>query len=141
MRYKHVVILVTAAILSGCAPALQAQGAGTCRPADQSSALVQSEITSIATGVDSLSKAARDTSGIPATTSSKISLVTDSRICDKAVQAVNTLLGTSGLARRVYVIKIDVSFGVVDPELANAPGTSALFIFDRKWTHKDTMLN
>ncbi len=112
----------------------------TCRAADQSSALVQSEVITIATGTDSLTKAARDSSGIPATTSSRISLVSDFKTCDKAVQAINTLLSTPGLVRRVYVIKVDASFAVVDPELANASGTDAVFIFDRRWVHKDTML-
>ena len=66
--------------------------------------------------------------------------MTDSRTCDKAVQAINTLLATPGAVRRVYVVKIDASFAVVDPALPGALGETAIFIFDRKWIHKDTML-
>lgn len=138
MRQTHAFHVAIAAVLSGCAPALQAQAASSCRPADQSSDQVQAMVSDIATGTDSLSKADRDSTGIPATTISKISLTTDSRTCDKAVQAVNTVFGTPGVARQVYVIKIDASFAVVDPQ--SPPGMDAVFIFDRKWIHKETML-
>ncbi len=141
MRLHSSFIPTCIVCLVGCAPALTAQGTSTCRLADQSSALVQAEVTGIATGTDSLSQAARDSTGIPATTTAKISYITDSRTCDKAVAALNVTLQTPGLARRVYVVKVDIAYAVVDPELAFAPGTSAVFVFDRKWKHQDTMLH
>lgn len=140
MRQSRAFYAAMAIVLAGCAPVLHAQSAGSCRPADQTSALVQSELTGIATGTDSLSQSTRDSTGIPATTVSKISLVTDSRTCDKAAQAINTLLGTPSTVRQVYVIKVDATYAVVDPALSDAPGATAVFVFDRRWTHKDTML-
>jgi hypothetical protein len=58
----------------------------------------------------------RTAAGLEASDSSKVVLVTDSRICDKAVTGINTFKQTTGLPRHVYLVKAGSYYLAFDPD-------------------------
>lgn len=106
--------------------------AQACKPADAVSKTVLGDLTSIATGTDSMSNATRTLNKIPA--SSSVSYVTTTTTCQKAVTALNTMFHTTGASRQLYVFAIGSSFIAIDPTLPTSQGgPDAEFVFDKKW--------
>ena len=97
------------------APGLTAQ-ASSCRPDDDTSAVMLSSYREIASAVTQSAVATRNALKLQATTAVNVTMVTDKRICDKMVAGLNSTLRTPGLSRQLYVIKIGNNYAVKDPD-------------------------
>lgn len=101
--------------LAGVVTPAQAQ---SCLPNDKGAQATLAWAQAMATGSDSAAQAARTHLGIPSTTASKVTLVTDTQTCAKAAQALASGSGISATNRKVYVIKVATRYIVKDPSVS-----------------------
>lgn len=99
--------------LGGMAP--RADMASTCRPSDAAAIRLRTYVRRLVTTTDSSSIVLRNKLGLKAMDSTRVSLVTDNRICDKAATGINTALATPGLTRQLYVVAAGTMYAAQDP--------------------------
>ena len=131
-------ILLATIVIWGCGYQLNAQTSG-CRPADAVSSRTLQTLVQIVTSTDSADMAFRDSLGLEPTTASKVALVPDTRTCQAAVGAFNSLFSSPGAVRSVFTYKIGNFFGVEDPDQPRGE-YRAVAIFDRRWAYKNILL-
>ena len=102
------VLLVT----SASAAPIRAQ---TCRPTDALAQATLEWATAMATGSNAEAAATRSQLGIPSTTASKVTLVTDAATCLKAVQAYAADGNFSPTNISVYLVKVNTRYILKDP--------------------------
>jgi hypothetical protein len=129
-----------ACLLLGSAHSVRAHTSSACMLPDPVSAAALRTLTKLVTSADSVDVAYRTQLNIPATQAANVTLATDSRTCQKGVDAFNAFAGTASLARSLWVYKIDTAFAVEDPTFGNGGEYRTLVIFDRKWRYQGTML-
>jgi hypothetical protein len=110
-RTRALLVLVLFVVVTGKP---QAQ---TCRPSDKGAQATLAWARAIATGTDSASQETRSTLKIPATTVSKVVLVTDAYTCAQAVQSLAAVIGASASNRAVYLVKVGTRYVVKDPSV------------------------
>ncbi len=137
MRFRLVATGVAMSWLVGCAYPLMAQT--VCRPADALAARTTAEFQTIVTSTDSIEKASRDSLRLAPTTASNVKLVTDSRTCQKALDAFNVIERSPGAPRVVYVFQIGKSYAVEDP-LVTGGEYRAIRIYNSRWEYQSTMM-
>jgi hypothetical protein len=135
---RFTLVAVVSAGLSHVAVAQQTSG---CRPADAS--LVPQRIKYLKQFISSavpVYKSVRDSVGLGTTTNAP-RLVTVTKGCQNAVAALNTLLGTPGRVRRVWMFEMSpVAYAVEDPGIPAVPGEPApLFMFTSQLQYKGTL--
>lgn len=108
-------IALVAACMVATIPA-NAQTASTCRASDANAVRLLGYVRQLVTSADPVRVRVRDSLGLPATSSSNVSLVTDNLVCDKVAQGVNAATGTSGLTRHLYVLKVGPYYAAQDPD-------------------------
>lgn len=112
MRYiARILVLGAASMLP--TGSLTAQ---SCRPADDRSEFMLNTLKNMMVTTDGHVRASRDFEGIPAVDSADVVLVTDERICDKALRAYNEGVpsGVQG-STSVYVVQVGDAYVVLDP--------------------------
>jgi hypothetical protein len=140
MRPKTAILTLLIGATLGCAYPLSAQSTSMCKPADASSAKALVTLKNLVTTTDSTDVAYRNSLSIPATQATNVSFLTDSKTCQKGVDAYNAWANTPAAARKVWAYKIDQSFAVEDPTFGTGGEYRSLLIFDRHWAYKGTML-
>jgi hypothetical protein len=112
MRYlaRMLVLGVASTLVAG---ALTAQ---SCRPMDDRGKFMLNALKNLMVTTDGHVAASRDFERIPVVDSASVVLVTDTRICDKALKAYNTGIpkGAQG-STSVYVVKVGTVYVVLDP--------------------------
>jgi hypothetical protein len=90
---------------------------------------------------DSVSRAVRDSLRLPATSPSKVSLVTRTSTCTSAVAALNSVAGTPGAVRQVWVDALGSNYAVEDPSISSeTAGGLPFYLFDSKWKPKPILM-
>lgn len=130
--------------LGACAPRpMRAQGASGCLPANSETDFFGDVLTIFLTQADATNTMLREKLNLPQLTANSISLVTDSRTCDKAISALNAAQGQT-TSRRLYLFKLGNSrFGVIEQPIPPASdvhggGSTSVWYFDSKWTYVST---
>ncbi len=130
--------------LGACAPRpLRAQGTSVCLPADSETDFLSDVLTTFLTRTDATKTMLRQKLNLPQLAANSISLVTDSRSCDKAIPALNAAQGLT-TTRRLYVFKLGNSrFGVIEQPVPSQPGvyggsSTSVWYFDSKWNYVST---
>ncbi len=114
--------------------------AAVCRPADALANRTVTDLKALATTTDTLRRAMLDSLKLSATRASDVSYVTDERTCSKALNALNTHMGTANQQRQLYVYKFGTDYLVEDPTIGADSEYRGLRIFDRKWVFKRVYL-
>ena len=107
--------LVPVFLLGAIARAASAQTVSPCRPLDDGGQATLDWVRSTATGTDSSAITSRANLKIPQVAASKVSYVTDSRICQQAVSAYAAAAGVPAAGRAVYLIKVGTVYVIKDP--------------------------
>lgn len=143
MRTRLIPLLALGLVVGASAAPLRAQGTSVCLPADSQTAFLSAVLTKFLTATDATNVGLRQKLDLPQVTASGISLITDTRTCDKAVPALNAAQAQSA-TRRLYVFKLGNSrFGVVEQAGAPTPdvyggGSTSVWYFDSKWAYVST---
>ena len=111
-----------------------AQATSKCRPADGQSAALIYELKRYVTSQDPKVIAARDNYyHVPVVSTSQITLVTDERLCLKAIQAYAAFPSGAYTPTRVYLIKMGTkNYVAFDPDV-KAGEFSIVHVFDSKF--------
>lgn len=110
-------ILTVAAWSQPHSSTLRLKVTGQCRGPDAVSAQLISYLQDLVTATDTGTVARRQTWGLPATSSSNVTLVIDSRTCAKAADAYSADEDTLNpmVGRQAYVVKVATLYVVWDP--------------------------
>lgn len=140
IRNRLALLFVMAALATAGGQPLGAQGTSVCLAADNQTAFLGVVLSKFLSGTDAANTSLRQKMNMPQVAANSISLVTDSRTCDKAIPAINTAQGQTQ-TRRLYVYKLGNSrFGVIeqaDSPVAgtNGGGSTTVWYFDNKWNY------
>jgi hypothetical protein len=106
-----------AALLFGAiwVPEARGQSVSPCRPLDDGGQATLNWVRATATGTDSSAIISRTNLKIPQVAASKVSYVTDARLCQKAVNAYSAAAGVPATGRSVYVVKAGTVYVIKDP--------------------------
>ena len=111
-----------------------AQTVPKCRPADGQSAALIYELKRYVTSQDPKVINARDNYyHIPVVATSQISLVTDERLCQKAIQAYASFASGAYTPTQVYLIKLGTKNYVAHDPSVKAGEFSIVHVFDAKF--------
>jgi hypothetical protein len=125
--------LVLAAVACVVAHSAAAQASRKCRPADNHSANMISDITRYLTATDARTIYNRDSiMHLPVVTARQVTLVTDERICTKVVQAYRTLPNPYTPAS-LYVVKLGSTGYVAHDSDRKVGEFSVIFVFNTKY--------
>jgi hypothetical protein len=111
-----------------------------CRPADQTSAIIISQIKSMVTATSGPEVENRIAVQVPHVPDSSVVLVTDEAICQQAARAYDSVLvATLQLPpsqREVFVVRVGTSYVVADP-VTNGPDTEWMtaMLFTSRFVH------
>jgi len=97
------------------ATALQAQTVLPCRPLDDGGQAILNWVRTTATSADSSAIISRTHLGIPKVPASEVSYLTDTRLCQQAVNAYSAAAGVSTTGRSVYLVKVGTIYVIKDP--------------------------
>ena len=99
-------------------------------------------LRSIVADTDSVAVEARAAFQLEPVRAAEVRLVQDVATCRSAVQAVNSVAGTPGLARQVLVYSLGSAYAVEDPHLSLRPegGEYPFYLFDRRWNAKKVLM-
>jgi hypothetical protein len=124
-----------------CAPAIAAQSASGCRPADTHTVPPHlAYFKARMSGTDSSALAFRSAIGLQLVSANKVTLVTKTTTCASAATAVNTLQNTPGMSRQVWVYSLGSDYAVEDPTIPVPPqGEGSMFFFSGTWTLKTVL--
>ena len=108
-----------------------------CRT-DSTSAAVVSWAQYVATSADSEAVASRSSLSIPAVPANQVTLVTDSKTCQKVVNAFASAAGVTATGRSLYIVKVGTIYVAKDPTLKLGDGWWHSMVFDRRFVHLAT---
>ena len=108
-------ILHAAVLFGSCIPAANAQTASPCRPLDGGGQATLNWVRTTATSSDSSAIISRTNLKIPQVAASKVSYVTDTRLCQQAVNAYSAAAGVLATGRSVYLVKVGTVYVIKDP--------------------------
>jgi hypothetical protein len=86
-----------------------------CRPLDDGGQATLNWVRTTATSTDSSAIISRTNLKIPQVAASKVSFVTDSRLCQQAVNAYSAAAGIPATGRSVYLVKVGTIYVIKDP--------------------------
>ncbi len=141
LRFSAIVTLGLGNV--ACSPAVShAQAGSGCRAPDSVKVPAHLEyLTSIVVGTDSVALETRAAFQLQATTSNKVALVTRNSTCASAAAALNTVAGTPGVVRQVWVYTLGNNYAVEDPTIPIEPlGEYPIYLFDRNWNPKPVLM-
>jgi hypothetical protein len=134
---KALRLVLLAASIGGCAPALAAQGTSGCRPndTDRTKSTIN-YLRNLVSSSDTNRVRMRSVLGVQSAQANKVTLVTKTVTCQTAVTALNGVRSEPNAARQVFVYTWGLGFAVEDPAL-DVPGMDHdLYIFDKNWVSK-----
>jgi hypothetical protein len=143
-RQSTVNFLVLTLILStsACAPGLAAQTSTSgCRPADQVRSPARlTFLRELVSSSDSDHVATRQDLGLPVLKTSKVTLVTRQRDCQRAVEALNNVRQEPGTIRQVWLYALGTEgYALDDPGLDQGRySDKVLYFFVPNFTYKRT---
>jgi hypothetical protein len=108
-----------------------------CRT-DSTSEAVVSWAKYIATSTDAEAVESRSSLSIPAVAASQVALVSDSKTCQKVVNAFATAAGVPATGRSLYIVKIGTRYVAKDPTLLVLDGWWKSMVFDSKFVRLST---
>jgi hypothetical protein len=108
-------LFLAAVIALGIKAATATTVASTCLASDMHALRLRSFVRDLVTTTDSTHIALRNSLGLKAMDSTRVTLVSDNRICDKAATGINTALATPGLVRSLYVVAAGTMYAAQDP--------------------------
>ncbi len=115
------------------------QTSSGCRSVDEESGRLLGFVRELVTTADSQSAGLRTKLGLVAMDSLNITLITDNKVCAKAVQGMNNALQTPNLIRRVDVVRVGTDFAVRDPDHPAGEWMPTM-ILDKKYAYKGEVL-
>lgn len=131
-------LLRAAAVSLGIAPAVVQAQTSSCRPADSTSIKMLAWVTNVVTGTDSGSVRQRAQMKLPQVAASKVTYVTDNRLCSKVVTPYNAetvmqdATGSVPPSGQLYVIKVGTVYLASDP--AKSAGAFRVYVtLDNKY--------
>jgi hypothetical protein len=109
--------MVQAGLLFGLTitPEALAQAVSPCRPLDDGGQATLNWVRTTATSTDSSAIRSRTNLKIPKVAASKVSYVTDTRLCQQAVNAYSAAAGVPATGRSVYLVKVGTVYVIKDP--------------------------
>lgn len=111
--------VLAAAALAATLVAARSAGAQTtsgCRPSDDDALVLRSYLRELVTATAPDRVALRTDIGLTAMDSTRVTLVTNDRVCAKVADAINAGLQTPNVARQLYVFDVGKSFAAQDPD-------------------------
>jgi hypothetical protein len=96
-------------------PEARAQSVSPCRALDEGGQATLNWVRTTATGTDSSAITSRTNLKIPQVAASKVSYVTDARLCQQAVNAYSAAAGVPATGRSVYLVKVGTVYVIKDP--------------------------
>lgn len=122
--------------------AIAAQAASGCRPADTvRSPAHLAYLKGMVVNTDSVAVNFRTAFQLQATTANKVALVTKASTCASAATALNTVRGTPGVVRQVWVYTLGSNFAVEDPSIATPQmGSYPIYFFGSNWASKPILM-
>ena len=114
---RHSAVILQAALLLGLTAPTKAlaQTVSPCRPLDDKGQATLNWVRFTATSTDSSAITSRANLKIPKVAASKVSYVTDTRICQQAVNAYSAAAGVLANGRSVYLVKVGTIYVIKDP--------------------------
>jgi hypothetical protein len=137
--------LLAAALLSvpatrAAAPAARTAAApASCLPADAYSANLVSFFAQLVTSADTADATLRNKLKLSAVPASQVSLVTDQRTCQNAIQGMDRALQPQTPTASAYVVKVGESYAVQDPADRAGEWTPAV-VLDSKFNYTGMVL-
>jgi hypothetical protein len=122
-------ILASSLFAALAASNLPAQTASQCRLWDAWATTTQAKLDTLLTGTDTINVALRQAMSVRRISTEQISFVTDPTGCRRAAEAMNVLVGTPGVGRRVYLWALGAIYGAFDPSPDREP-MKGMFVFD-----------
>lgn len=113
--------------------------ASTCKASDASALVLRSYLRTLVSTSDPERVALRNGIGLVASDSSKVMLVTTSRICDNVGTGINTAFKTPNLARSLYVFSVGQSYVAQDP-VHPAGQWMPLIVVNSKYVYQGSVL-
>lgn len=95
--------------------AAAAQTVSPCRAFDGGGQATLDWVRTTATGTDSSAIISRRTTQIPQVSANKVSYITDTRLCQQAVNAYSAAAGVSTTGRSIYLVKVGTIYVITDP--------------------------
>ena len=135
--------LCLALIGASCAPAIgAAQSTSACRAADTSYVPTHlAYLKAMVANTDSVAVAFRAAFQLQQVNANKVSLVTKATTCASAATALNTVRGTQGVARQVWVYSLGSNYAVEDPTIPVPPtGDYPIYFFSSTWAAKPVLM-
>jgi hypothetical protein len=112
---RLVTIISFCTLSFGTPLSMHAQSGSPCRPLDDAGQAILNWVRTTATSSDSSAIISRTNLKIPQVAANKVSYVTDSRLCQQAVNAYSTAAGVSGTGRSIYLVKVGTVYVIKDP--------------------------
>jgi hypothetical protein len=108
--------LVLSTLLLWAVPAnLRAQASSPCRPLDSGGLAVLKSAIARATGTDSAAIRSRQNLQLPAVNANRVSFITDTTLCQKAVDAYAVAAGIPATGLSVYLVKVGNRYVISEP--------------------------
>ena len=142
-RLASLTILSLALGSWSCAPAtMAAQSASGCRPNDNDKVPARlAYFKGLLADTDTTSVNFRSAFQLQQVAVNKVSLVTKASTCASAATAVNTVRGTPGVIRQVWVYALGTNYGVEDPTISEpAAGATPIYLFNGSWVAKPILM-
>lgn len=142
-RLASLTILSLALGSWSCAPAtMAAQSASGCRPNDNNKVPARlAYFKGLLADTDTTSVNFRSAFLLQQVAVNKVSLVTKASTCASAATAVNTVRGTPGVIRQVWVYALGADYAVEDPTISEpAAGAIPLYLFNGTWVAKPILM-
>jgi hypothetical protein len=96
----------------------------------------------LVSSTDSTSATIRDSLTLQAVAANKVTLVTKASTCATGANALNSVAGTPGLIRQVWVYALGSNFAVEDPGMTLQEGEEyPIYLFDSRWKAKPVLMN
>jgi hypothetical protein len=113
--------------------------ASACRASDANALVLRSYLRQLVSATDAERAVLRRGIGLAASDSSKVVLVTTTRICDNVGTGINTAFKTPSLARSLYVFRVGASYVAQDP--GHPAGQWApLIVLDGRYVYQGSVL-
>jgi hypothetical protein len=142
-RLASLTILSLALGSWSCAPAtMAAQSASGCRPNDNNKVPARlAYFKGLLADTDTTSVNFRSAFQLQQVAVNKVSLVTKASTCASAATAVNTVRGTPGVIRQVWVYALGTNYAVEDPTISEpAAGAIPIYLFNGTWVAKPILM-
>ena len=132
-------------MLLGCAPAglgpSTAWAQSGCRGADSTSNEIVAYFQRLVSDSHSDYLNVRNSTGLPATSPSKVKLDTRTSACRSGAEAINAARQEPGTVRQVWLIKLDTWYAAVDPTIKVGPDEIVpYYLLDRQFGYVRTLV-